>query len=457
MKFGGTSVGSVEAFRRVAHIVSLYRDAQPLVVVSAMTRVTDALLHCLEQAATGRQETARTHLGEHLARYHDVARQLLGAHEQAAYARTLDVARYELHNLLQDVGDKLLPRPILHDAVVAYGEHLSSGLLAAVLRENGLPARFVDARCCIVTDNQHGCAAPLWEETNQYTRAELLPVLDEGVIPLLGGFIGATLSGKTTTLGRGGSDYSAAIIGAALGVREVQIWTDVPGVMTADPRLVPQAQTVPVMSYDEAAELAYFGAKVLHPKTIQPAIELAIPVRVVNTFAPENAGTVISRHATPPVSTPSGSDGPPQMIKSIAHKNGITVLRLTSARMLGAWGFLSELFQVFERYRTSIDVIATSEVSVSLTLDNADALELIVRELQRLGDVEVETNQAVICIVGEGLRATPGVAAQVFAALTGINISLVSHGASSVNLTFVVAENQMRAAVTQLHQAFFES
>ena len=173
MKFGGTSVGSVEAFRRVAHIVSLYRDAQPIVVVSAMTRVTDALLHCLEQAVLGQQEAARTHLGEHLARYQDVARQLLGTHEQTAYARTLDVARYELHNLLQDVGDKLLPRPILHDAVVAYGEHLSSGLLAAVLRENGLPARFVDARCCIVTDNRHGCAAPLETSVGHCRRSYL--------------------------------------------------------------------------------------------------------------------------------------------------------------------------------------------------------------------------------------------------------------------------------------------
>lgn len=445
MKFGGTSVGSVAAFERVARIVQLYRAARPIIVVSAMTRVTDALLHCLDLAGWGQHDTARAHLAEHLGRYSEVAAQLLNDSEQTAYARVVNVARSELHNLLRDVGDKLLPRPILHDAVVAHGEYLSANLLAAVLRSHGLPARFVDARCCIVTDAQHGCAAPLWEETNQYTCAELLPVVDEGTIPLLGGFIGATLSGKTTTLGRGGSDYSAAIIGAALNVREVQIWTDVPGIMTADPRLVPTARTVPAMSYDEAAELAYFGAKVLHPKTIQPAVELSIPVRVLNTFEPENAGTVVTAR----------SPQTPQTIKSIAHKKGVTVLRITSARMLGAWGFLSTLFQIFERHRTSIDVIATSEVSVSLTLDNDDALDLLLRDLQRVGEIEVERQQAVICLVGEGLRTTSGIAARVFAALENVNVSLVSHGASSVNLTFVVADADLPAAVACLHEAFF--
>jgi aspartate kinase len=274
----------------------------------------------------------------------------------------------------------------------------------------------------------------------------LLPVIDEGAIPVLGGFIGATISGKTTTLGRGGSDYSAAIIGAMLEAREAQIWTDVPGVMTADPRLVPAAKTVPLMSYDEAAELAYFGAKVLHPRTIQPAIELKIPVRVLNSFDPEDGGTTISAH----------TDAAPQLLKAIAHKKGVTVLRITSGRMVGTWGFLRSLFEVFDRFRTSIDVIATSEASVSMTLDNDENLAAIIRELKRLGEVEVEPNQAVICVVGEGLRATSGMAAKIFAALENINVSMVSHGASSVNLTFVVAEKDMAAAALQLHQMFFQ-
>jgi aspartate kinase len=446
MKFGGTSVGSVEAFARVARIVSLFREAQPVVVVSAMTKMTDALLSCAQDALQNRVETARETLETQLERHFTVARHFLDENAQTAFARLANTARAELHNLFQDASERLLPRPILQDSIVAYGEFLSANLLAAVLRAHELNARFVDPRFCIVTDNQHGQAAPLWEETGQYTRSELLPVIDEGAIPVLGGFIGATISGKTTTLGRGGSDYSAAIIGAMLEAREVQIWTDVPGVMTADPRLVPAAKTVPLMSYDEAAELAYFGAKVLHPRTIQPAIELKIPVRVLNSFDPEDGGTTISAH----------TDAAPQLLKAIAHKKGVTVLRITSGRMVGTWGFLRSLFEVFDRFRTSIDVIATSEASVSMTLDNDENLAAIIRELKRLGEVEVEPNQAVICVVGEGLRATSGMAAKIFAALENINVSMVSHGASSVNLTFVVAEQDMAAAALQLHQMFFQ-
>jgi aspartate kinase len=445
MKFGGTSVGNVEAFRRVAGIVAPYREAQPVVVVSAMTKMTDALLDCVAHAQARRIDEARNTLAQHLARHREVAESCLCEMARAHFSELVETTQAEIHNLLRDLYDRLLPRPILQDAIVAYGEYLSANLLAAVLRESGLNARFVDPRFCLVTDHQHGQAAPLWEETGQYTRAELLPVIDEGAIPVLGGFIGATISGKTTTLGRGGSDYSAAIIGAMLEAREVQIWTDVPGVMTADPRLVPQAQTVPLMSYDEAAELAYFGAKVLHPKTIYPAIELSIPVRVLSTFEPENPGTTIS----------ATTAAAPQLLKAIAHKKGVTVLRITSDRMVGTWGFLRSLFEVFDRFRTSIDVIATSEASVSMTLDSDENLSAITRELSRLGEVEVVPQQAVICVVGEGLRATSGLAAKIFAALENINVSLVSHGASSVNLTFVVDEKDLQAAVTQLHERFF--
>jgi aspartate kinase len=445
MKFGGTSVGDVAAFARVARIVSLFREAQPVLVVSAMTKMTDALLSCAQDALQNRPDAAKSTLEQHLARHFAVAAHYLDDKAQEAFGRIVRTAQTELRNLFQDAGERILPRPILQDAIVAYGEYLSANLLAAVLRSRDLPARFVDPRFCIVTDNQHGQAAPLWEETGQYTRSELLPVIDEGAIPVLGGFIGATISGKTTTLGRGGSDYSAAIIAAMLGAREAQIWTDVPGVMTADPRLVPNARTVPLMSYEEAAELAYFGAKVLHPQTIQPAIESQIPVRVLNSFDPENAGTTIAARAA----------AAPQLLKAIAHKKGVTVLRLTSGRMVGAWGFLRSLFEVFDRYRTSIDVIATSEASVSMTLDNHENIADITRELQRLGEVEVEPNQAVICVVGEGMRAASGLAAKIFAALENINVSMVSHGASSVNLTFVVDEKDMAAAVGQLHEAFF--
>jgi aspartate kinase len=262
----------------------------------------------------------------------------------------------------------------------------------------------------------------------------------------MGGFIAGNRAGETTTLGRGGSDYSAALIAAAIQAGELQIWTDVTGVMTCDPRICSDARTIPVLSYEEAAELAYFGAKVLHPKTIKPAVDSAIPVRVCNTFKPDEIGTMIVAE----------SGETPNKIKSIAHKRNITILRITSARMLGAYGFMSAVFQVFDRHRTVIDVISTSEVSVALTLDNPDSVDSVVEDLRRLGEVEVERGYAVICVVGEGLRASKGLAAKIFSTIEDVNVALVSHGASAVNLTFVVKEDAVTEVIGRLHNKFFK-
>jgi len=277
-------------------------------------------------------------------------------------------------------------------------------------------------------------------------RAELVPLLEAALVPVLAGYIAATLSGRTTTLGRGGSDYTAALVGAALDAREIQIWTDVSGVLTADPRVVPGARPIPRLSYAEAAELAYFGAKVLHPKTIEPATARRIPVRICNSLAPDDPGTVVA--AEPAVW--------PGAVKAIAHKTGITVLQIASTRMLGAYGFLRALFEVFDRHRTVVDVVTTSEVSVSLTLEDARALPAIVSELRALGEVSVEPHRAIVCVVGEGLRTTPGIAARIFSTVQDINVSLISQGASRVNLTFVIAEDRVHEAVRRLHEACFE-
>jgi aspartate kinase len=320
-------------------------------------------------------------------------------------------------------------------------------LLAAVLLDAGLSAAYVDARRCIVTTADHGRAEPLPEETNRRTRAELEPLLKASTIAVLGGFIAATKDGQTTTLGRGGSDYTAALLGAAMGAREIQIWTDVSGVLTADPRLIKGARTIPRMSYTEAAELAYFGAKVLHPKTIQPAVEKFIPVRICNSRAPEAPSTLVCTETATS----------PHTVKAIAHKTGVTIVQITSARMLGAYGFLHAIFDIFNRHRTVIDVVTTSEVSVSISLDDARGLSSIVEELKQLGAVEIEQRRAIICVVGEGLRGTPGIAARIFSCLTDINISLISQGASSINLTFVIEEENLREAVSRLHATFFES
>jgi len=254
------------------------------------------------------------------------------------------------------------------------------------------------------------------------------------------------MTGETTTLGRGGSDYTAAIIGAALSAAEIQIWTDVPGVLTADPRVVPKARTVPKLSFEEAAELAYFGAKVLHPKTLQPAVERNIPVRICNSRDQESGSTLVVAE----------SEKSPQTVKAIAHKTGVTTVQITSARMLGAFGFLRALFEVFDRHRTAVDVVTTSEVSVSLSLDDTTALPAILEELEKLGSVSVEDNRAILCVIGEGLRSTPGIAARIFSTISDINVSLISQGASRINLTFAVEGVRAREAVTRLHREFFE-
>ena len=444
MKFGGTSVEDVLAFERVGNIVRVHRDLRPVVVVSAMSRMTDALLASVQTAADGDVETALHTLDKHFARHTDVAHSLLT--DVGTIESALSSARHEIGELLRQVANHLMPRPLLQDVIVSYGERLSATLLTAILRETGLPARYVDARRCIVTDEEYGCASPLLMETRQHTRAELEYLIEASEIPVLGGFIAASTTGATTTLGRGGSDYTAALIGAALGAREIQIWTDVTGVLTADPRIVKTARTIARLSYAEAAELAYFGAKVLHPKTIQPAVEENIPVRICNSRAPEEHGTIVCAEAEPS----------PHTVKSIAHKTGVTILQITAARMLGAYGFLRALFEVFDRHRTVVDVVTTSEVSVSMSLDDTSELSSILKELHQLGTVSIEKDRAIICVVGEGLRGTPGIAARVFNTISDINVSLISQGASSINLTFVVDEEHAGEAVARLHKAFFE-
>ncbi|HEU4875940.1 MAG TPA: lysine-sensitive aspartokinase 3 [Pyrinomonadaceae bacterium] len=433
MKFGGTSVADAAALENVASVVATEREAAPVVVVSAMSGVTDALLAATDIAS----------LQEVFERHRSVSRALL--EDDEAFAERLSSAEQEIAELLGALAERPSERKRVQDAVVSFGEVLSSALLAELLNQHGIVARQVDARRCIITDEEHTNAAPLMTETFARSKSELLPLVESGVVPVLGGFIGATAQGVTTTLGRGGSDYTAALLGAALDVSEIQIWTDVTGVLTADPRVVPEAQTIERLSYSEAAELAYFGAKVLHPKTIQPAIESSIPVRICNSRAPQEAGTLVGPQ----------SETSPRTVKAIAHKSGVTTVQITSLRMLGAYGFLRALFEVFDKHRTVVDVVTTSEVSVSLSLDDASALPAIVEDLERLGTVRVEPGRAIICVVGEGLRGTPGIAARVFSTISDINVTLISQGASSINFTFAIEEERVKEAVTRLHEEFF--
>src|SRR5574341_854214 len=336
MKFGGTSVADTAACANVASIVQAAKDQRPIVVVSAIAGFTNALLATVEQAQTGDARGAARALDEWLERHLTIAHELVAEAGRAPFELAVADAKKQFRELLKIIAAYPVTTPPLQDAIVAHGELLSSRLITAALRENGLPAQFVDARGRVKTDDNYGNAAPL-AETAALLIELLQPLVETKKIPVLGGFIGSTGTGVTTTLGRGGSDFTAAIVGAALDAREIQIWTNVSGVLTADPRVVPDARTIPVLSYQEAAELAYFGAKVLHPKTIQPAVDKNIPVRVCNSHAPRDAGTLIVAQ----------SEAAPQTIKAIAHKNGIPVVQITSARMLGAYGFLRALFEIF--------------------------------------------------------------------------------------------------------------
>ena len=443
MKFGGTSVEDAAAVERAVAIVRATLAQHPVVVVSAMARVTDALLAAAARAGQDDAAGALEELEPILARYAEAARCLLAETGRNTYDALLTATRSELAADLARV-----PRdPAAPDAVAAQGERLSAGLMTAALAARGVPAREVDARRCLVTDTRPGKAEPLLPETDGATRAALEPLLAARQVPVLGGYMGATPEGVTTTLGRGGSDYSASLIGAALGASEIQIWTDVSGVLTADPKVAPAARTIPKLSFAEASELAYFGARVLHPKTILPAIRHGIPVRIRNSRAPEKEGTRVAAE----------SEVVPHTVKAIAHKTGVSIVSVTSTRMLGAYGFLRALFEVFERHRTVVDLVATSEVSVSLSVDDTSTLPAILRDLAALGEPAVETGRAIICIVGEGMRGTPGIAARIFATIRDINVSLISLGASRINITFVVDESRAAEAVRRLHAALFEA
>jgi aspartate kinase len=332
----------------------------------------------------------------------------------------------------------------LWDEVSSYGERLSSVLVAMAFSALGVPSLHLDARQALVTDGRHTQALPLYGRTYARFRERAVPLLRDAVV-VMGGFIGATSDGITTTLGRGGSDFSAAIAGAGIGAEEIQIWTDVDGMLTCDPRILPGGHLLKTISFNEAAELAYFGAKVLHPSTLLPAVEKDIPVRILNSRHPEVEGTrVVAEivHSTNPV-------------KSISCKRGITVVNVRSLRMLMAHGFLRRIFEVFDRYRTPVDMVATTEVSVSLTIDQTQSLSEIEAELSRIAEVTVTPDQAVICLVGEAIRETPGISARIFGAVRDVNIRMISQGASLLNFSLVVNDADLVRAVKALHEEFF--
>jgi len=445
MKFGGTSVKDVEALRRVVQVVE--REPRPrLVVVSALSRVTDALLEAARLAEQGDGAAAREAVAALHRRHEEMAALVRATERRASLLAALDAIFGELEGIVRALAVVEEVSPRSKDAIVAFGELASSRIVAAALEDAGLPTRCLDARAVLVTDSQHGAAVPDRGATDERLRSSVLPLLAEGIVPVVGGFVGATPAGLTTTLGRGGSDFSAALFGAGLRAEEIQIWTDVDGMLTADPRVVEAPRVVPQLSFDEASELAYFGAKVLHPSTILPAVGLGIPVRILNSHRPEAPGTLIARVVE------GGNGGP----AAIACKRGLTRIDIASTRMLMAYGFLRRVFEVFERFRTAVDVVTTSEVSVSVTIDDRRALDGIVTELSAFADVSHEDGMAIVCAVGERLRTDARLAARVLGALEGLPLAMVSQGGSRKNITVVLRDADATAAMERLHRRFFE-
>ena len=437
MKFGGTSVESAEAIGRIAGIVEGQLARRPVVVVSAMGKTTNKLLAIADAAVVGQRDAALESL-EELRQFHQKESAGLGVADQ------VDAHFQELTELVKGLAVMGEMTPRAADAVSAFGERLSSIIVTARFRSLGIDAAHLDSRSVIVTDRRHMQATPIFAETYRRT-CGTIPALAAKNVVVMGGFIASTEDGVTSTLGRGGSDYTASIVGAGIGAEEIQIWTDVDGMLTSDPTILPGAYRVKQCSFAEAAELAYFGAKVLHPATVLPAIEKNIPVRILNSRRPHAEGTLITAEA--PRST--------SPIRSIACKRNITLVNIVSTRMLMAHGFLKRLFEIFDRYETPVDMLATSEVSVSLTIDNTGSLAAITKEIGEFAEVTVEENQAIVCMVGDNIRYTPGVSSRAFTALKDINVRMISQGASLLNISVVVAAADLKSAVESLHREFF--
>ena len=449
MKFGGTSVESAEAIERVAKIVASRSKLSPVVVVSAMAKVTDQLVAMGHKAATGDCEASIGLLHSLRERHLQASLELLGAKRCAALVPKLEARFSELENFLRGLAAVRELTPRGSDYLLSFGELISSLIVADAFAVRGLNAVWVDSRECLVTDDKHTRATPQMQETRECSKKKISPLLSKKRIPVMGGFIAATAAGVPTTLGRGGSDYSAAIIGAALDAVSIEIWTDVEGMMTTDPRLCPDAKTIKRISFNEAAELAYFGAKVLHPATLLPAIHQNIPVYVLNSRNLRSTGTQITARA------PRSTD----TFRAITAKTGISIVNVVASRGVMVHGFLRSVFEALDRHSTSVDIVAISEVSMSFTMDTKRLPKALLAEMEEIADVTCEDQQAIICLVGEDIHGKPGIAASVFNTIAEakVNIRMISQGASEINISFVVKESDVPRAVRSLHEHFFPS
>jgi aspartate kinase len=441
LKFGGTSVQNAEMMDATLSIVADQIDRAPVLVSSAMSKVTDQLQEIAKLVGTGKDGEAEAVLAPVEERHLACARSFLTGQNLSRCESDLAATFGELRAIMKALAMLKDWSKRSNDAILSFGERLSTIILVHRAHERGIEAELFDSRELVKTDDNFTSAVPIEDLTNRLISSRVRP--RPGTMIILQGFIASTTGGATTTLGRGGSDYTATIVGAAIRAEEVQIWTDVTGIMTSDPRIVKNAKTIDKISYREAAELAYFGAKVIHPSTIQPAVNLGIPVLVKNTFLPAEDGTRI-------IPSVPGSG-----LKAIACKKGITLVSISSSRMLLAYGFLRRIFEIFEKYQTPVDLIATSEVSVSVTIDNPAAVNSIARDLSEIGTVGVETEKSIICLVGQDLWKDTAFLARVFASLKHTPVRMISLGASDINLSLVVPVEATDESVRNLHAEFY--
>ncbi len=458
MKFGGTSVGTPDAMRQVVSIIKNEKAQWKniVVVTSALSGVTDTLLKMASLEATSKQQALNEYASILLQKHDEIANALI--HEPALFQKTIQQISETISqvlNLCKAIAVLGESTPRVMDTIASAGERMCIPLLAAALESAGVPAEAVEATRLIVTDDHYTDAHPDFAKTKKNTSSVLKPILDNGKVPVITGFMAATESGNITTLGRGGSDYSAAILGSALPADDVWIFTDVNGVMTADPRLVPNAATVPVCSYREVAELAYYGAKVLHPKTIRPVIEAGIGLRVCNTFQPEHPGTRL-------VSELKADNN---VIKAITTVRGLKLITLEGRGMLGVPGVAARTFETVAKLGTSVPLItqASSEQSICFAVPTASA-DQVIAMLTKAFTHEIEnrdidrvwaTNEVgIVTVVGEGMRSTPGVAGRVFAALgtNNVNVVAIAQGSSEVSISLVVNATDLQQALRYLHE-----
>jgi aspartate kinase len=446
MKFGGSSVKDAVSIERVVKIIREHLHLNPVIVVSAMGKTTRNLLAAGTSAAQGETGEALDRLAALWAYHRAELSQLVEDHSNYPVFSLMTKYFGEMHDLVKALAILKEFSPRSQDAMAAYGELLSSAILAAGLESRGVEVQLLDARTLMITDDHFTAADPMEETAQARMRAALLPELERGRTPVMQGYIGATLAGATTTLGFEGSDFTASFVGAALDAAAIQIWKDVPGLMSADPAVIPEAQPIPAATCEEMAELTYFGAKLLHPRAVWPAAQKRIPVEILNSWHPQDTGTVIRESADPA----------PQFVRSIAFKRGLVLLRIISNQQKPISEFMKAILEVLDRHRVTPDLTALSSLHCQLALEGSLPLERFLPELQRLGAIEIQRAKGSICLVGQGLIQQPGIAAAALGAVSDLPMDFISQGSSPNSLMMVLDETHLEAALRRIHHQFFK-